>query len=162
TLVAALTAREQGFFARPAPFSPYGWHEWGMYISTAGALTLLVAVVVVQGKREGALKITRGLFFFLRFGGFHPRAPRPLRHKYAPVFRSQHVPSRFLYVAVLVFALVAAAGLGRLLAARRRWFPWLDAAAALLVAVLAVDIGRVAQLPMQNAMWMVPPDRLPQ
>jgi hypothetical protein len=162
TLVAALTARDQGFFARPAPFSPYGWHEWGMYISTAGALLLLVAFVVVQGRRETALKVAGVLFFVLGFGAFHPDAPWPLLHKYAPVFRSQHVPSRFLYTAVLAFALVAAAGVGRLLARSRRWFPWLDAAAALLVVWLAVDIAQVSQLPMNNAMWMLPPDGLPQ
>jgi hypothetical protein len=133
-----------------------------MYISTAGALVLLLGVIFVQGRREAALKAAGVLFFVLGFGAFHPEAPWTLLHKYAPVFRSQHVPSRFLYTAVLVFALVAAAGIGRFITRRRARWPWLDAAAALLVLRLAVDVGVEAQLPMTAAMWMVPPDRIPQ
>jgi hypothetical protein len=132
-----------------------------MYISWAGAILLLLAVVFVQGRREAALKAAGVLFFALGFGAFHPEAPWTLLHKYAPVFRSQHVPSRFLYTAVLVFALVAAAGIGRFITRHQARLPWLDAAAAVLVGVLAVDIGRVAQLPMTAAMWMVPPDKIP-
>ncbi len=36
-----LTSRDQGFGSRPARVAPYGWHEWGLYISTAGALVLV-------------------------------------------------------------------------------------------------------------------------
>jgi hypothetical protein len=160
-LIALLTSRDQGFGSRPGHVTPYGWHEWGMYISTAGALLLLGAVVFVQGRKEAALKAVGVLFFVLGFGAFHPQAPWTLLHKYAPVFRSQHVPSRFLYTALLVFGLVAAAGIGRFVAARRAYAPWLDVALAVLVGVLAVDIGLVAQQPMAAAMWMVPPDKIP-
>jgi hypothetical protein len=161
-LIAILTSRDQGFGSRPGRVTPYGWHEWGMYISTTGALVLLFAVIFVQGRREAALKAVGVLFFVLGFGAFHPEAPWTLLHKYAPVFRSQHVPSRFLYTAVLVFALVAAAGIGRIVARHRAGLPWLDAVLALLVLGLAVDLGLVAQKPMTAAMWMVPPDRIPQ
>jgi hypothetical protein len=157
-----LTSRDQAFGSRPARVSPYGWHEWGMYISTAGALLLLGAMVLVQGRREAALKATGALFFLLGLGAFHPEAPWTLLHKYAPIFRSQHVPSRFHYTAVLVLGLVAAAGLARFVA-RRRHRAWaFDLAASFLVLGLAVDIGLVAQKPMAAAMWMVPPDRIPQ
>ncbi len=157
-----LTSRDQAFYSRPARVSPYGWHEWGMYISTAGALVLLFAVIFVQGRREAALKAVGVLFFVLGFGAFSPDAPWTWLHKNAPIFRSQHVPSRFLYVAVLLFALVAAAGIGRFIEKRRRRLPWLDAVAAALVFVLAVDVALVSQKPMANAMWMVPPDKIPQ
>jgi hypothetical protein len=160
-LLALLTSRDQGFGSRPGHVSPYGWHEWGMYVSWAGALVLLLAVVFVQGRREAALKAAGVLFFALGFGAFHPEAPWTLLHKYAPIFRSQHVPSRFLYTAVLAFALVAAAGIGRFIARHQRRLPWLDAAAAVVVGALAVDIGLVARLPMTAAMWMVPPDKIP-
>jgi hypothetical protein len=63
---------------------------------------------------------------------------------------------------VLIFALVAAAGIGRFIARWKARLPWLDAAAGLLVLGLALDIGLVAQKPMANAMWMVPPDNIPQ
>ena len=161
-LITLLTSRDQSFYSRPGHVSPYGWHEWGMYIGTAGALGLLLAIVFVQGRREAALKAVGVLFFVLGFGAFHPEAPWTLLHKYAPIFRSQHVPSRFLYTAVLLFALVAAAGIGRFVARRRVSSPWLDAALAALVLGLAVDIGLVAQKPMTASMWMVPPDRIPQ
>jgi hypothetical protein len=167
-LIAILTSRDQGFSSRPAHVSPYGWHEWGMYISTAGALLLVLGVVFVQGRREAALKGVGVLFFVLGFGAFHPDAPWTLLHAYAPVFRSQHVPSRFLYTAVLVFGIVAAAGVGRLVARRRRRSgamgppsPRLDALAAAVLFALAYDIAVVSQKPMLSAMWMVPPDHIP-
>lgn len=156
-----LTSRDQAFGAHPAAVSPYGWHEWGMYISTAGALLLVLALVFVQGRREAALKGVGVIFIVLGFGAFHPDAPWTWLHEHAPVFRSQHVPSRFLYPAVLVLALVAAAGTGRFLTRHARRFPWLDAAAAVLVAALGLYIGTVSQLPMAQAMWMVPPDSIP-
>jgi hypothetical protein len=159
-LLALLTSRDQHFGSRPARVSPYGWHEWGMYISAAGALVLLAAVVFVQGRREAALKAVGVLFFVLGFGAFHPAAPWTWLHASVPIFRSQHVPSRFLYTAVLVFAVVAAAGIGRVVERWKTRAPWLDAVAAALVFGLAWDIGRVAQLPMAEAMWMVPPDNI--
>jgi hypothetical protein len=159
-LIALLTSRDQGWGSRPGRVSPYGWHEWGMYVSTAGALLMLAGVVFVQGKREAAMKAVGVLFFALGFGAFHPEAPWTLLHKYAPVFRSQHVPSRFLYTAVLAFGLVAAAGIGRFIERRKRRMPWLDAVAALALAPLALDIALVAQIPMTQSMWMVPPDRI--
>jgi len=160
--LALLTSRDQGFGSRPGHVSPYGWHEWGMYISAAGALVLLLGAVFVQGRREAALKGAGVVFLSLGFGAFHPDAPWTLLHKYAPIFRSQHVPSRFLYTAVLAFALVAAAGIGRFIVRRRARLPWLDAAAAVIVAAIGMDVASVAQLPMSAAMWMVPPDRIPQ
>jgi len=156
-LVTLLTHPQQPFRSRPAPVRPYGWHEWGMYISWAGLGILAVGVALVGGRRERVLKVVGLLFAVLGLGAFHAQAPWSLLHQHLPVFRSQHVPSRFLYPAVLLLALVAAAGLGRLVERRRR-LPWLDAALAALVCLLAVDVARVAQQPMRDAMWMVPPD----
>jgi uncharacterized membrane protein YfhO len=124
-------------------------------------LLLAAALVLVQGKREAALKAAGVLFLLLGFGAFHPEAPWTWLHKHAPVFRSQHVPSRFLYTAVLVLAIVAAAGIGRVVERRRRAMPWLDALLALAVLALAIDVGRVAALPMAQGMWMVAPDNIP-
>ncbi|MFS8066397.1 MAG: hypothetical protein ACMG6S_08485 [Byssovorax sp.] len=161
-LWAMLTSHDQTFSSRPARVTPYGWHEWGIYVGTAGALLLLLGVVFVQGRREAALKGLGILLAALGFGAFHPEAPWTLLHRLAPVFRSQHVPSRFLYPAILILGLVAAAGIGRVITRRERTAPWLDAAAALLVLALGVDIGLVARKPMMQAMWMVPPDSIPQ
>jgi hypothetical protein len=154
--VTALTSRDQHFYARPAAVRPYGWHEWGMYVSAPGLALLVGALVLVDGARERALKLCGLGLLLLGFGAFHPSAPWTLLHAHVPVFRSQHVPSRFLYPAVLVLALVAAAGIGRFVErARRR--PWLDLALTAAVAALALDVARVAQQPMRQAMWMKPP-----
>ena len=98
----------------------------------------------------------------LGFGAFHPYAPWTLLHAHAPVFGSQHVPSRFLYPATLILGVVAAAGLGKLVERRAILLPWLEPVLCVLVLGLALDIARVAELPMKDAMWMVPPENLPQ
>jgi hypothetical protein len=154
-----LTSREQAFYSRPARVSPYGWHEWGMYISATGALVLAGGFVFVRGARESALKLAGLVLLLLGFGAFHKEAPWTLLHQ-LPVFRSQHVPSRFLYPAVLLLALVAAAGIGRAITKRARSMPWLDVLATLAVMALAIDVALVSEKPMADAMWMVPPDQI--
>lgn len=154
-LLTALTHPDQPFYARPAAVRPYGWHEWGMYISWYGVALLLMGLAV-RGIRERALKVVGVVLGVLGLGAFHEYAPWTLLHD-APVFRSQHVPSRFLYPAVLFLALCMASGLGRLIHKRRRKMPWLDLSVAVLAALLAVDIAKVAQQPMKNAMWMEAP-----
>jgi len=153
----ALTSHDQAFYSRPAQVTPYGWHEWGIYISVVGALGLAFAVVLVRGRRENVLKIVGLFFVVLGLGAFHASAPWPWMHEHLPVFRSQHVPSRFMHPAVLVLALVLAAGLGRWVHKRRVQKPWLDLLLVCLCAGLAYDIGSVARKPMADAMWMVPP-----
>ena len=155
--VTLLTSRDQRFDSRPARVTPYGWHEWGMYISTAGVLALVAAFVLVEGKRERILKVIGALLVVLGFGAFHVQAPWPWVHRNLPVFRSQHVPSRFLYPAVLVLGLVLASGVGRFVDRRRRRSPWLDALLVVPVALLAFDVAGVAQLPMRQSMWMQAP-----
>ena len=156
--ITLLTHPEQPFHARPAPVRPYGWHEWGMYISAWGVALLAYALLFVRGKREIALRLTGLLFLLLGFGAFHSMAPWSLLHEHVPVFKSQHVPSRFLYPAVLLLAVVAASGIGRWVDRRRRRWPWLDAVLAAAVSLLAIDIAQVAQQPMRQSMWMVAPD----
>jgi len=151
-----LTSREQAFYDRPAEVEPYGWHEWGMYVSVPGAL-LLASSAVVMGRRENALKLIGVGLIVLGLGAFHPSAPWSLLHAYAPVFKSQHVPSRFLYPAVLVLGIVVAVGVGRLIDRAARRFMWADAAVALAAFALALDIASVAKKPMKDAMWMVAP-----
>ncbi|MBW2526529.1 MAG: hypothetical protein JRI23_20275, partial [Deltaproteobacteria bacterium] len=155
--VTLLTSRDQGFFSRPAQVHPYGWHEWGMYISPVGLGVLALSFVLVEGRRERALKLVGAALVVLGFGAFHRHAPWTLLHEHLPIFRSQHVPSRFLYPAVLTLGLVAAAGLGRLVERHRRT-RWLDLAVTVTVAALALDVASVSRLPMKSAMWMVPPE----
>ncbi len=153
----ALTSRQQGFFDRPAPVEPYGWHEWGIYVSLPGALLLTVALVFAPGRRESLLKLLALLFVVLGLGAFHELAPWTLLHEHAPVFRSQHVPSRFLYPAVFLTGLLLASWVGALVTrfgAKRRW---LDAAVAALALALACDVALIAQQPMAAAMSLHAP-----
>jgi hypothetical protein len=160
--VTLLTSREQAFYDRPADVDPYGWHEWGMYVSLPGAALLALGVLLVRGKREAALTLIGVLFVVLGFGAFHPSAPWTLLHEHAPVFRSQHVPSRFLYPAVLVLGLVVASGLGRLTDRISRRVMAADAIVASVALALALDVASVAKLPMKEAMWMVAPPDIPE
>lgn len=152
-----LTSRDQAFYSRPAKVFPYGWHEWGIYVSTAGASILAAATVLVEGRREALLKVIGLGFVLLGFGAFHPSAPWTLLHDHVPVFRSQHVPSRFLYPAVLILSLVAAIGVDRWIRRRRARAPHTDLVATACAALLALDVALVARKPMADAMWMEAP-----
>jgi len=151
-LLTLLTSREQGLHAKPVALT-YGWHENGMYIGVVGVVVLLGAVLLVWGRRESALKLAGVLFVILGLGAFHPAAPWPLLHAHGPFFGSLHVPTRFLYPAVLLLSVVAATGIGRLLA---RW-PHLELVAGMLTLALALDIAWVARTPMTEAFVLDPP-----
>jgi hypothetical protein len=156
-LLTMLVSRDQAFYSRPARVSPYGWHEWGIYVSWAGVAALGLGFVFATGRRVVALKAVGAAMIILGFGAFHPSAPWTLLHAHVPVFKSQHVPSRFLYPAVLLLGIVAASWIGRAITRRRHTAAWLDVVAAAFVLAIAVDVARVSAKPMAGAMWMVPP-----
>jgi len=126
------------------------WHEWGLYLGWPLLLALILGVAVSRGSRERALKLAGLAMVVLVIGGFHPLAPWRLLHL-LPVFKSQHVPSRWLYPAVLVLGCAAASGGERLLgraAGRRAVFEALLGVAALCC---AIDLGLVAREPLAEA-----------
>ncbi len=151
-----LTSRQQAFFDRPAPVRPYGWHEWGMYLSPIGVVLVILAFVLATGKKEQLLKLIAALFLLLGLGAFHRLSPWALLHE-LPLFRSQHVPSRFLYPAAFLCGLVLASWLGRWVerAQARAW--WAEHAALACVLALGLDIASVAQKPMAQAMILKAP-----
>jgi hypothetical protein len=143
-LVAMLTSPVQGWEQGPVPVPVWGWHEYGLYVGSTGAAVLLLSLVVMPSGRALVLKVVGLLFFLLGLGAFHPRAPWVLLHE-LPVFASQHVPSRFLYPAVLLLAVAFVAWTAR-------WFdpivarkPWVDVVALLPVAVLTLDLADVGR-----------------
>jgi hypothetical protein len=145
--VVMFTSRDQGFGARPAPVSPYGWHEWGIYIGWAAFLALLLAAIFGRGRREVPLKAVGMVFVVLGFGAFHEYAPWTLLHQ-GPIFKSQHVPSRWLYPATLLLALVFASLLERGMRRLRGARPVVEALLLACVAWVGWDVAKVAELPM--------------
>lgn len=156
----ALVAPGQTPSSRPAPISQWGWHEYGMYVGWAPALLVLLGVAWWGSRRETALKLAGAVGLVLGLGAFHEWAPWTILHEWG-LFRSQHVPTRWLYPALLLWGTAAAAAFGRQL----EKLPYRrDLELALLAGclLLSVDIGREASLPMQHAFWMRLPPLEPQ
>jgi len=147
--VTMFTSRDQTFNSRPAPVFPYGWHEWGIYIGWVAFLALLVGAVFAGGRRERPLKLVAVTLTILGFGAFHEYAPWTLLHL-APIFKSQHVPSRWLYPGALVFALVFATMVERGLVRMRVLRPLFEAALLASAAWVSWDVAQVARLPISE------------
>ena len=148
----ALVAPDQTPGARPAAVSQWGWHEYGAYIGWAPALLVLLGALWWAPRRETALKVAGGLALVLGFGAFHRLAPWTLLHQVG-LFRSQHVPTRWLYPALLLFGVAAAAAFGRGIE-RLRQRRNVDLALLVGCLVLAVDIGGESSLSLERAFWM--------
>ncbi len=126
------------------------WHEWGLYLGWPLLVALVAGVVASRGSRERALKWAGLAMIVFVIGGFHALAPWRLLHL-LPVFKSEHVPSRWLYPAVLVLGCAAASGAERLLGRagqRRAFFEALLGVGAL---ACAIDMGLVAREPMSQS-----------
>jgi hypothetical protein len=147
--VAVLTSRDQDMTSGHGGVSQWGWHEWGMYVGWAVVVAVTLGVLATRGKRESALRWAGLLLLSLGFGAFDPYAPWPLLHR-LPVFQSQHVPSRWMYPALLLLLALAASVLERIL---RRTGPlrgWLEIALVAGVAAVAYDIAKIAGQPITH------------
>jgi hypothetical protein len=152
-LFEALTNRNQDFGVGPVRVSQWGWHEWGMYIGWVPILLLIIGTALPAKPRARGMKLVGAIFFILAFGSFHEYAPWKLLHE-VPVFRSLHVPSRWLYPASLLLGVVTAAGLGRLVSRARRAAGVVDLMAVVAIGWCAIDIAQVSNLSMRHAFWM--------
>jgi hypothetical protein len=157
TFFTILTSHDQGIGSRPAEIHQWGWHEYGMFIGWAALVALICGALFSKGPRATALKWTAGLILLLGFGDFHEYSPWNQLHNF-PIFRSQHVPTRWLYVAVLLFGLLAAMVAERLLHRAGRGRAVGELLALGFAAFVAYDVGRVAVVPMQSAFGMKLPD----
>ncbi|HEX3343434.1 MAG TPA: hypothetical protein VHS09_02625 [Polyangiaceae bacterium] len=147
--VDVLTSREQDMSSGHGGVSQWGWHEWGMYVGWPVVVALVLGVVAGRGTRESALKWAGLVCLSLGFGAFDPHAPWPLLHD-LPVFQSQHVPSRWMYPALLLLLAVTASAAERLL----RRAAWARGALELLlvaaVSYVAYDVGQIAHQPTRH------------
>lgn len=95
----------------------WAWHEQGHYVGLVALLLAAVALLKAE-RRSLVLGGVALLFAIIAAGSFASWAPWALLHK-LPIFRSQHVPSRFLMLTVLAVAILAARGSAVLL----EWSP---------------------------------------
>jgi hypothetical protein len=144
TLVQVFTSRER------IPTSPWGWHEFGIYVGWVPVILMIAGTLIGRGARESPLKWSACVLFLLGLGSFDPHAPWPLLH-HLPVFKSQHVPSRWLYPALLLLLVVTAAVFERILRRTGRARGWLELALLGGSAWIAYDIHDVAEEPMTRA-----------
>jgi hypothetical protein len=120
----------------------YGWHEFGIYISWVGAGIVFFSLLFGRGQRVLPLRILGIVFFVLGMGAFLPYAPWTLLHEVAP-FSSQHVPSRFIYPAVLFLSAAFVASMRKLERLTERT-PWCDVLLLLPVFWLGSDLVKAS------------------
>ncbi|MGH7295291.1 MAG: hypothetical protein ACRELB_10170, partial [Polyangiaceae bacterium] len=148
-LYGVVTWRE-GDYTASAPFATGMWHEWGLYLGWPALVGLVAAVAMSRGPRERALRWAGLIMLSFVLGGFHPLTPWRLLHL-LPVFKSQHVPSRWLYAAVIFLACAGASGAERWLRRRGARRPVLEAALGVGALALAVQMGTVARQPLAQS-----------
>jgi hypothetical protein len=137
-----LTAHRQGFDVYPhLPLRVFWvWWEWGAYVGVAGALGIIAALGVGWTPRLVAVKVAALACVVLSLGQSVWSALHRL-----PVFSSQHLPARLLFLAIPLLALVLAA------AAEVRWtnwasrHRWAEAAALGAVILYGIDLAGVAR-----------------
>ena len=140
-MIEALLGRMQDLETTPAPSGyEYGIHEYGAYV---GPLAVLLALAGAFAARRVAAPwlLLLGAALMLSFGTALGGAYSPwaLLHQ-LPVFASLRIPSRFLIMAVLAIAMLAGAGVERLVSTAGRGVR--RAAIALLLAA-TVDMALV-------------------
>ncbi|MGD0527099.1 MAG: hypothetical protein ABSE49_18290 [Polyangiaceae bacterium] len=150
--IPAIFTRRVGDYAAVGDFvSGAMWHEWGLYLGWPALIGLIAAIVASRGPREHALKWAGLIMFsFVALAGPHPITPWRILHL-LPLFKSQHVPGRWLYTSVTVLACCAASGLDRWLKRAGARRPGLEALLGFAALALAIDMGSVAREPIAES-----------
>lgn len=155
-LTAMLTDPNQSYSQAPVAVPRWGWHEYGIYVGAGVALAMLVGFVCARSRKTVPLRITGVVFLLLGMGAFHAHAPWTLLHQ-LPVFASQHVPTRFLFPAVLLLMLVFAAFAGGYLDRLVVSNGWVDLLLLVPVLAAALDITSVGRKSTEHAFYMEAP-----
>jgi hypothetical protein len=124
--------------------SQWGWHEWGMYVGWGVVAAVCLGLLAGRGTREAPLRWVGLVLLALGFGAFDAWAPWPLLH-HVPIFKSQHVPSRWMYPSLLLLLALTASALERLLVRSGRARAWLEVALLAAVAGVAYDVATVSR-----------------
>jgi hypothetical protein len=147
--VQILVAPQQDMTTPAIHVSQWGWHEWGMYIGWTLLVLITLGTILGRGLRESPLKWAGLTALVLGLGAFDPHSPWSELHK-LPVFKSQHVPSRWMYPSLLLLATVTASVLERWLRRSGRARAWIEWAMIPALAWIAYDVGSVARQPMTH------------
>ena len=144
--IPAIFTRRTGDYRAYADFvSNALWHEWGLYVGWPALVAVVMAIWVSRGPRERALKWAGMIMFsFVALAGPHPILPWRLLHL-LPIFKSQHVPARWIYVTAFVLACCAASGADRWLRNKGALRPGIEVILGFAALALAVDMGAVAR-----------------
>jgi hypothetical protein len=140
----------EGDYAASGDFVVGMWHEWGLYLGWPALVGLVAAVVASRGPRERALKWAGLVMCSFVLGGFHPLMPWSLLHL-LPIFKSQHVPSRWLYTAVILLACAGVSGADRWLRRFAERRPRVEAALGFAAVLLAIQMGTVTRVPIAQS-----------
>lgn len=146
-LYGVFTWREGDYTAK-SPFIVGMWHEWGMYLGWPALIGLIAAFAYSRGPRERALK-WGGLIMlsFFLLGGIHPLTPWRLLHL-LPIFKSQHVPQRWLTPSIVLLACAGVSGAERWLARVEARRPRYEAILSVAAVALAIQMGTVSRASM--------------
>ena len=139
-----------GDYTALSSFTNGMWHEWGLYLGWPGLALLVTGLVASRGLRERALKWVGLSMVLFVIGGFYQLTPWRLLHL-LPIFKSQHVPSRWLYPAVIALGCAAVSGGERLLRRATDRRPFFEGALGFGVVVIALDMGLVARMPIAQS-----------
>jgi hypothetical protein len=151
--VQMLIERNQDTTAPAASVSQWGWQEYGLYVGWAPALLILVGLIFVRDRRARALRWAALIGIALGFGNFHKYSPWAELHD-LPLFKSQHVPTRWLYPAILLCAVVAVSSGERLLVWLRGLRRPVEIALVVMVMFIGRDVTEVVGRPLTHAFWM--------
>ncbi len=155
-LTAMMTERNQSYAMAPIAVPRWGWHEYGIYVGVWAVAAIFLGLVGGGGDKTAVAKLVGLLLLLLGMGAFHANAPWTLLHQ-VPVFSSQHVPSRFLFPAML-FLMLSFAGfargiLDRPIATRG----WVDLVLLVPVYFIAIDIASVGRKTTEHSFYMEAP-----
>ena len=161
-LLEMLTARSHGWRWAGHEFV---WSEYGCYVGWGVCALGALGGIVAATRRRTRWAVAGALLFLgLSFGEFGPLAPWSLLHQ-LPIYDSLRVPTRFVVLFTLYWALLSGIGLDlissgwqRLCRGSRAWFAQLPA--WMLVLALGTDLALV-QLPTVDK-WRDPPVRIDQ
>jgi hypothetical protein len=156
TLSSALLDPTQTFRTSAPGVGPDAWLEVGIYVGTLAAAWLVLGSILAGGRREQPLRALAAIFVVLSLGPFHPYAPWTFARE-LPVLSSQAMPSRWMYLAVLLTACAAAGASEGLLVHVGRTRTAVELALVAVVAWISVDISAVARVPLLAELNAPPP-----